>query len=135
MTLRTASSVSLPERVRGTSGSAMIFARACLADGERFGNLRQAPDRGIDLGGTDAYTAGIQDGIGAPVDHQAVVRGEGGVVPVMPDAGEALEVGGAVLGAGGIVPEADGHRRKGRSAHELAALAGERPAGVVEDLD
>ena len=49
--------------------------------------------------------------------------GDLAVVAVAPDAGKLLEVRGAVLGAVGIVPEADRHRGKRARADELALLA------------
>ncbi len=53
----------------------------------------------------------------------AAVLGQLDVVAVAPDVGKALEVGGAVLLAVGVVPEADRHRREGRGADQLALLA------------
>ena len=49
-------------------------------------------------------------------------------VAVAPDAGKALEVGGAILAPVAVVPEADRHRRKRRGADELAFFA-RAPAG------
>ena len=59
-----------------------------------------------------------------------------GEVAVAPDAGEALEVGGAVFRAVGIVPEADRHRRERRACRRARPCS---PASglavVVEDVD
>jgi hypothetical protein len=62
----------------------------------------------------------------------AVISAE---VAVAPDVVEALEVGGAVLAAVGVVPEADRHHREGLGAHQLALLAAHRAAVVVEHVD
>ena len=53
-------------------------------------------------------------------------------VAVPPDAGVVLEVGGAVAGAVGVVPEADRHRRHRAPDHELAELPDDRPAVEIE---
>ena len=70
------------------------------------------------------------------MDDHAAVPGDGGPVAVTPDVVERVEVGGAVPGAVGIVPEAHGHRRERTGADELALPArGQRPSVVAEDLD
>ena len=98
-------------------------------------HLRQLLDLAVDLGRADAHAAGIERRVGAAVDDHAAVLGPLGEVAVAPDVGEALEVGGAVFLAVGIVPEADRHRRERRGADELALLAAHRLAVVVEDVD
>ena len=85
-----------------------------LADGERLEHLGDLLDLAVDLRGADAHAAGVERGVGAAVDDHAAVLGPFGEVAVAPDAGEALEIGGVVFGAVGIVPEADRHRRNGR---------------------
>ena len=59
----------------------------------------------------------------ASVDHQPAVRRLLRPVAVAPDAGEDLEVGGAVLGARGVVPERHRHRRERRGAHQLPGFS------------
>ena len=92
-------------------------------------------DLSIDFGRADADPAGIQHGIRAPVDDEAVVRGALDVVAVMPHARIVLEVGGAVTPVVRVVPEADRHRREWPRAHQLPFLSAYRPAGFVKDLD
>ena len=105
-----------------------------LPDRQRLDDLGETLDGRIDLRGADAHSARIQHRIGAAVDDQAVMLGHSGVVAVMPHAGEALEVRGPVLAPVGVVPESDRHARERRGAHQLAALAAHRAAGVIEDL-
>ena len=105
-----------------------------LPDGQCLDDLFEAFDGCVDFGCADAYTTGVQHSVGSPVDDDAVVLCDGGVVAVMPDAGKAFEVGGAILGAVRVVPEADRHRRKWLRAHQLAAVAADGLAGVVEDV-
>ena len=54
----------------------------------------------------------------------AAMRGPFGEIAVAPDIGEALEIGGAVFRAVGIVPEADRHRRERLGADQFALFAG-----------
>ena len=72
----------------------------------------------------------------AAVDDEAPVRAAGHPVAVVPDPGEAIEVGDAVALAAGVVPEAERRRREGARADQLAGLAGRQGATRgVEDLD
>jgi drug/metabolite transporter (DMT)-like permease len=87
---------------------------------------RQLLDLAVDLGGADAHAAGVERGVRAAVDDHAAVRGDLAEVAVAPDVVEALEVGGVVLAAVGVVPEADRHHREGLGAHQLALLAAHR---------
>src|SRR5437899_1019741 len=98
------------------------FARwPVLTDHEALDNLGQLLHLPIDFGGADAHAAGIQGGVGAAVDHEAIVLGQLDIVAMAPDVRKALEVGGMVFGAVGVVPESDGHRGKWRRADKLAA--------------
>ena len=107
-----------------------------LADGDRFAHLGHLLHLGVDLGGADAHAAGIERGVGAAVDDEAAGGRDLREVALAPDAGEALEIGGAVAGAVRVVPEAERHRRKGRGADELALDAGRRRAALgVAHLD
>ena len=142
---RTASSVILPDLVRGMSATATILAgtwrglapvrisvlialdqrrrRASTPSLSRTNSTTRTSSSqswpmasasitsgicstwAIDLGGADAHAAGIERGVGAAVDDDAAMLGPFGEVAVAPDAGEALEIGGAVLRAVGVVPE------------------------------
>src|SRR5688572_11376859 len=106
-----------------------------LTDDERLDDLVQAFHLPIDLGGADAHAAGVEHGIRAAVDDEAAVLGLLAPVAVTPHVREFFEVGGAVLGAVRVVPETDRHAGKGLGADELALLALERLAVLVEDLD
>src|SRR5579872_921414 len=105
-----------------------------LPDGECLDDLVQTLHSRIDLGGADAYTPWVQYGIGSAVDHDAVVLGQGGVVTVMPDPWEALEVGRFVTGSIRIIPEPYGHGREGRRADQFTALATDGASALVENL-
>jgi hypothetical protein len=52
-----------------------------------------------------------------------------------PDIVEAVEIGGVVFLAVGVVPEADRHGRKRLGADQFALLAGDGLAVVVPDVD
>ena len=80
----------------------------------------------IDLGRADAHAAGVERGVGAAVDDHAAVRRPLGEVAMAPDVGEALEIGGAVFRAVGIVPEPHRHRRERLGADQLARLPAHR---------
>ena len=164
-TSRTASSVILPDLVRGMSATATILAGTwrglaperilslifpssvgveryarrqaheqhdahiivpVLADADRLDDLRQLLDLVVDLGGADPYAARIERRIGAAVDDHAAMPGPFGEIAMAPDIVEALEIGGVVLLAVRIVPEADRHRGEGAGADELALLAARR---------
>ena len=60
------------------------------------------------------HAGAVDRRVGAPVDDRRLARRDLDPVPVPPDAGEVLEVGGPVAGAVFVVPEADGHRRHRR---------------------
>src|SRR5690606_8165987 len=102
---------------------------------QRLGDLGKLLDLVVDLGRADAHAAGIERGVGAAMDHDAAMGGPFGEVAMAPDIVEALEIGGAVFRAIGIVPEHDGHGRKGACADELALFAAHRPAVIVPDID
>ncbi len=105
-----------------------------LADDDALEHLRQPLDLPVDLGRADADAARVQHGVGAAEDHEASARRHEGVVAVVPDAAKALEVGRAVAGAAGVVPEPERHRRERGGADELAFLLDDRPPFVVPDL-
>ena len=97
----------------------------------------QLLDLPVDLGRADAHAAGVEHRVRAAVDDHAAVRGDLAPVAVAPDAREALEVGGAVLRAVRIVPEAERHRRETASVQTSSPFC---PTGsgvpvVVEHLD
>src|SRR5262249_31179454 len=106
-----------------------------LADHDALQDLRQLLHLAIDLRRADADAAGVQHRVGAAVDDDAAMLGQLHIVAVMPDVGIALEIGGAIAFAVGIIPESDRHRRKWRRADQLTLLALDRFALVVPDLD
>ncbi len=106
-----------------------------LADAERLGDLRHLLDLVVDLGRADAHAAGIERRVGAAVDDHAAMLGPFGEIAVAPDVVEALEIGGVVFLAVGIVPEGDRHRGERPDADELALLLPDRLAVVVPDVD
>ena len=68
------------------------------------------------------------------MNYQASGGGGFGIIAVAPHSGVTLEIGGAVAGSVGVVPEADRHRGKRLRADQFALLARDRGAGVVPDL-
>ena len=73
---------------------------------QAVGDLGEALDDGVEVARTEAHAAPVERGVGAPADHAGAVVGERDPVAVAPDAGEVLEVGGAVAAAVVVVPEA-----------------------------
>ena len=61
-----------------------------LADDEALDDLVELLDLAIDLGGADAHAAGVQHGIRAAVDDDAVVLGDLDPVAVAPDARDSV---------------------------------------------
>ena len=98
-------------------------------------DFRHALDLRVNLRRADAHAAGIERGVGAAVDDDAAMRGPFGEVAMRPDAGKPLEIGAPVLRAIRIVPEHDRHGREGHGADELALLAPDRAARLVEHID
>src|SRR5439155_20200291 len=97
-------------------------ARPVLPDHQRLDDLVELLDLAVDLGGADAHAAGVQHRVGAAMDDDAAVRRDLAPVAVAPDVRVLVEVGGAVLGAIGVIPETDRHRRKGLGADQLSLL-------------
>src|SRR6185503_9453225 len=81
----------------------------------------------------DAHAAGVEDRVGAAVDDEAAVPGLFAPVAVAPDVRVFLEIGRAVLGAVGIVPEADRHRGERPGADQLAFFTLYRATFLVEN--
>src|SRR5688500_16165649 len=106
-----------------------------LADHDAFHDLIELFDLTVDLRGTDANAAGIQDGVGAAVNDHAAVFRELDPVAMAPDARVGPEIGRVVLPAVRVVPEADRHRGERQGADQLPFLADHRASVLVEDLD
>ena len=111
------------------------IALPLLADGERFQHRLNLFHLPIDFRGADAHPAGVEHRIRAAVDDQPAVRGLFGVIPVRPDAGEALEVGGAETAAVLILPEAQRHGREGLAADQFALTLSQPLALVIPHLN
>ena len=95
---RSASSSVTPSRKPHEQHDAHVVVEI-LADGERLQHLRHALDLRIDLRRADPHAAGIERRVGAAVDDDAAMLGPFGEIAVRPDAGKALEIGGAVFRA------------------------------------
>src|SRR5260221_8179028 len=106
-----------------------------LADDDTLDDFRQFLDLTIDLGGTNAHTAGIEYGVRATKDDDAVMLGQFDVIAVMPDIRIALEIGGLVALVVRVIPEADRHAGERPDADQFAFLAGDGLARVVPDFD
>ena len=104
-------------------------------DDEAFENLVHPLHHRVDLAGAEADAAAVQGRVGAPRDHAAAALGEHDPVTVAPDAGEELEVGGAISRTVVVSPEADRHRGHRGANHELAELADHGPGVLVEGGD
>src|SRR5262249_4662113 len=84
--------------------------RPGLADDDRLDDFVELLALAVDLGGSDAHTAGVENGVGAPVDDHPTVRGDLAPVAVRPDAGKPLEVRRVVFLPARVVPEAERQR-------------------------
>src|SRR6185312_7453753 len=111
------------------------IAPPVLPDRERFDDFVETFDRGINFGSADTYSAWIQHGIGASVDHDAVVFCQSRVVTVVPHTREPLKVGCPVPGSVGIIPESNRHGGEGCGAHQLSAITAHGFSEVVENID
>ena len=89
--------------------------------------------RPVQFGGADADAAAVQHRVGAAVDQHTAMLGELAEVTVVPYAGVALEIRGAVARAVGVVPEAEGQRRERPRADQLTAAAWQCVAVIVEE--
>src|SRR5688572_31193021 len=83
------------------------IALPLLPNDKALNHLRQLLHLTVDLRGTDPYAPGVESGIAPAGDHQPVVAGQPGPIAMAPHAGKMVEVGRAVLGARGVVPEGD----------------------------
>ena len=88
----------------------------------------------VHLRGPDAHAGNDQGRIGAAVNHISPAGGPLDEVAVVPDAGEAPEIGVAVTLAALVAPEAQGHGGEGPAAHELPLAPFQRTAVVVVHL-
>src|SRR5262249_29435992 len=96
-------------------------------------DFRQLFYLAIDLRGPDPYAAGVERCVTATVNHDTVVRGELGPVPMTPDAREPVEVSGSILRAIGVVPKLDRHAGERSSADQFTGLLAHRhPVRVVD---
>src|SRR5690554_6434961 len=106
-----------------------------LSDDDGFDDLGDALALIVDLGRADPDTARIEDGVGASCDDEAAALGLYREIAMAPDALEALKIGRPIFRALGIISKkADGHRREGRGADELAGLANDTLAFVCVHL-
>ena len=106
-----------------------------LADDQAFEHLIDLLDLAVDLRGTNTHATGIEHRIRASIDDDPIVRSELDKVTVTPDTGKALEIGGTVSGAIGVIPESERHARERCSAHQFALFLPNRVTVLVEHLD
>src|SRR5204863_505084 len=111
-----------------------VVRRPDLADRDRLFHLVDTLDDAIDLRGADAHAAGVERGVGAAVDDHRAAFGQLGPVAVAPDVRVLVEIGRVIALAAAVVPEDERHRGKRLGADELALLADDRVAVLVEDL-
>ncbi len=102
---------------------------------QAVGDTVDGLDHAVDLAGPDAHAATVQRGVGTAGDGATALLVERDPVAVPPHPRVRLEVRGPQPRAVGVAPEADRHRRHRPGDHQLALLADDRPAGVVECFD
>ncbi len=98
------------------------IALPLLADHHTFQHGTALLNLAIDLRGANAHTTRVQHRIGSPMDDEAAVGGLLAIITLRPDPVEPREVGRVEAAAIGVIPETQGTRREGRSAHQLALL-------------
>ncbi len=104
-------------------------------DDEAVGNLGDRLDDPVELARPEADAAAVERRVRAALDDRAASLGDPDPVTVAPDPRERLEVALPVAVAIRIVPEHHRHRRQRGGQDELAGLADDRPARLVERLD
>ncbi len=106
-----------------------------LADDDALLHLVELLHVAVNLAGADAHAPRVEGGVGAAVEEDAAGRGQLDPVAVAPDVVEALEVGGMVLLAALVPPEADRLGRERLGADQFALFTLYRLARLVEHLD
>ena len=106
-----------------------------LTDDNALDDLVELLDVAIYLSGADAHATGVQRGVGATVNDDAVVFGERDIIAVMPDVVEARKVGVVVLLPSRVGPEVDRLAGESLGADQLALFAAHRLAIVVKYVD
>ncbi|MNQ90831.1 hypothetical protein D3C85_1061850 [compost metagenome] len=106
-----------------------------LTDGHAVEYLRDLLHLTVNLRRADAHTTGVEHGVGTAVDHHPAVRQLLGVIALGPDTGKLAEIRRLELFAVGVVPKADGHRRKVPGANQFAFFTNHRMTVVVPYLD
>ena len=121
------SSSDAPSASTRKHSSAPSSLRAQLGgvDHQRVGDLVEALDHRVEVGGAHPDAAAVERGVAAPVDDVGAARGDAHPVAVPPHAREVLEVGLAQPGAVRVVPEHHRHRRHRVGDHQLADLVDE----------
>src|SRR3712207_8017334 len=103
-----------------------LFRSLLHAEDDAVADLRDRLDRGVDVRRPHADAAAVQGGVRAAGDDAGAALGDLHPVAVPPDAGPRLEVGLAVPGPVGVVPEAQRHRGHRLGDDQLAELLGHR---------
>ena len=135
--VRSASAIRLSQRV--VEGDAVAeddeqeqVVRLLEVDDEAVEHLVELLDDAVELARPEPHAATVQRRVGTAGDHAAPALREQDPVAVPPDARIVLEVGRAVAGAVGVVPEAHRHGGHRTPDHELAELPDHGPAVEVE---
>ena len=110
-------------------------ALARHVDGERVDDVVHRQHRAVDLARAHPDPVAVDRRVGAAVDDRRPAVGELDPVAVAPDARERAEVALAVAGAVVVAPQVERHRGQRLGQHQLADLADDRRAVLVERLD
>ena len=106
-----------------------------LPDAECLGDLRHLLDLIVDFCRTDTHAARVECRVRTTMDNNAVMLGPFGKIAMAPDIVEALEIGGLIFRAFGIVPKLQRHARECLGTDQLTFFAAHRLAIVVPDID
>ena len=106
-----------------------------LAHHQAVHDLIHGLHRAIYLGGPYPHPPRVQRRIGASVDDHPIVLRKFGIVTMVPHVRVHLEVCLPVLGPVLVVPEVDGHGRKGCRAYQLPLLSPDRILLLIKNID
>src|SRR5438093_4758322 len=110
------------------------MAQHLQIDHQAIEDLPEVLDRAVQLAGAHANTHPVDRRVRAAIDDHPAVRGDLDPITVAPDTWVHLEIALAVAPALRVVPEEQRHRGHRLGDDELAYLADDRDAVLVEGV-
>ena len=102
---------------------------------QAIGDVIEALDHVVELGGADAHPAPVEGAVRTPGNDARAAVGQGGPAAVRPHLWKAFEVGGVIAAAVHVAPKANRHGGQGSREHQLTLVVDDGPSGVIEDLN